>query len=138
MRQRRKGLGGGSVFRTPYVPVPINKTASLGTVNWERRVRDLDSGAEKIVTKRKGTRTTGTYNAKMLPRLAYFRVQHSETFSDLCNAPWIILVSCKKGGKGLRLASDIGHDFNIKVKECFETREEAVAFGKQYVSTWGQ
>ena len=138
MRQRRKGLGGGSVFRTPYVPIPINKTALHGIVNGGERVRDHDSDSNKIVAARKSTKTTGTSNAKQLPPLAYFRVQYSKTFLELCNAPWIILVSCKGDGKGLRLASDVGNDSNIKIKECFETREEAIEFGKQCVSSWGK
>lgn len=72
---------------------------------------------------------------KSLPEIAYFKVQYSQTFEKLCNAPWVIFVSAKDG-KGLRLASDFGHEHDVEIKESFKTRGEAVAAGKSYISKW--
>ena len=45
---------------------------------------------------------------------------------------WAVLVSCKDG-KGLRLVTDVGYEYGMKLKGEFKTREEALAAGKKYL-----
>lgn len=73
-----------------------------------------------------------------LPQIAYFRVQYSDAFDRLCKAPWVLLVSCKEGGKGLRLASDIGHEYGVNIVECYKSKAEAIIAGKNMENTWGK
>ena len=73
-----------------------------------------------------------------LPQIAYFRVQFSDAFDRLCKAPWVLLVSCKEGGKGLRLASDIGHEYGVYIVECYKSKAEAIIAGKNMENTWGK
>ena len=144
MKKGRQGFGGGSIFRTSYIPVPINKTSSLGLnkalsvviVDREQTTKQPTKSVEPRKSVSKKVRSVPKGKVKDLPELAYFKVQYSQTFEKLCNAPWVIFVSAKDG-KGLRLASDFGHDCNVEIKESFKTREEAVAAGKSYISKWG-
>lgn len=73
-----------------------------------------------------------------LPQIAYFRVQYSDAFDRLCKAPWVLLVSCKYDGKGLRLASDVGHEYGVNIDECYKTKAEAIIAGKNMENTWGK
>lgn len=73
-----------------------------------------------------------------LPQIAYFRVQYSDAFDRLCKAPWVLLVSCKEGGKGLRLASDIGHEYGVNIVECYKSKAEAIIAGKKMENAWGK
>ena len=79
----------------------------------------------------------GAINSK-LPQIAYFRVQYSDAFDRLCKAPWVLLVSCKEGGKGLRLASDIGHEYGVNIVECYKSKAEAIIAGKKMENAWGK
>ena len=72
-----------------------------------------------------------------LPEIAYFRVQYSQTFSTFFGNPWILLVSCRDG-KGLRIASDVGHDNDVQRQTAFRTREDAINAGKKFQETWGR
>lgn len=145
-RKMRRGFGGGSVFRSPYVPKPINKLASRGIKDptiretlAEPKVVEPAKVAEPQ-TRRLPTKTSPirTASAKPLPQIAYFRVQYSDAFDRLCKAPWVLLVSCKYDGKGLRLASDVGHEYGVNIDECYKTKAEAIIAGKNMENTWGK
>lgn len=99
---------------------------------------DESSAGGKTIFKDRKKPSTCKAKVTALPELAYFRVQYSNTFAKVCKAPWIILVSCKNDGKGLRLASDVGQEFNMVIKESFKTRPEAIMAGKEYISKWGK
>ena len=77
-------------------------------------------------------------NYSKLPSVAYFRVQSrgaTGTLKDLHDrksGAWAVLVSCKDG-KGLRLVTDVGYEYGMKLKGEFKTREEALAAGKKYL-----
>lgn len=73
-----------------------------------------------------------------LPLIAYFRVQYSSMFDRICKALWVLLVSCKEGGKGLRLASDIGHEYGVNIVECYKSKAEAIIAGKKMENAWGK
>lgn len=90
------------------------------------------------------TRGTATkVNYSELPSVAYFRVQSrgaTGTLKDLHDrkvGAWAVLVSCHDG-KGLRLVSDVGYEYGMKLKGEFKTREEALAAGKKYSERFGK
>ena len=82
-------------------------------------------------------------NYAALPEVAYFRVQSrgaTGTLKDLHDrkvGAWAVLVSCKDG-KGLRLVTDVGYEFGMKLKGEFRTREEAIEAGKKYLEKFGK
>ena len=82
-------------------------------------------------------------NYAVLPEIAYFRVQSrgaTGTLKDLHDrkvGAWALLVSCKDG-KGLRLVTDVGYEYGMKLKGEFKTREEAIAAGKKYLEKFGK
>lgn len=87
--------------------------------------------------------TASKVNYNKLPEVAYFRVQSRGavgTLKDLHDrkvGAWAVLVSCKDG-KGLRLVSDVGYEYGMKIRGEFKTREEAVAAGLKYREKFGK
>ena len=130
-----------NVFHTVYIQKPINKLAGRGVAGRARKRRreeqeELES--DKTCKMPEYPSQIKASSSKSLPRLAYFRVQYSNTFDRICNAPWVLLVSCKGDGKGLRLASDVGHEFGVNIVECYKTRDDAIKAGMDIKKSWGR
>ena len=135
----RRPSGGGSIFRSVFYPIPINKTAVMVSCFIDRNRKSTTAKSKPKTQPKTKTqpRTKDDYFVNF-PRIAYFRIQYSQTYLKTFDMPWIILVSCRGDGKGLRLISDVGYDFGKEIKECFKTREEAIAVGLEMKKKWGR
>ena len=78
MKKGRQGFGGGSIFRTSYIPVPINKTSSLGLnkalsvviVDREQTTKQPTKSVEPRKSVSKEVRSVPKGKVKDLPELA--------------------------------------------------------------------
>lgn len=128
-----------NVFHTVYIQKPINKLAGRGMAGRAReRHLDEEEVIESETTCPKYPTQIKATSLSLFPKLAYFRVQYSNTFDRICDAPWVVLVSCKGDGKGLRLASDVGHEFGVNIVECYKTRDDAIKAGMDMKKSWGR
>jgi hypothetical protein len=128
-----------NVFHTVYIQKPINKLAGRGMAGRARkRHLDEEEVIESETTCPKYPAQIKATSLSLFPKLAYFRAQYSNAFDRICDAPWIVLVSCKGDGKGLRLASDVGHEFGVNIVECYKTRDDAIKAGMDMKKSWGR
>lgn len=130
-----------NVFHTVYIQKPINKLAGRGIAGRARKrhiEEEVESESEPTCKLPKYPSQIKATSLSLFPKLAYFRVQYSNAFDRICNAPWVLLVSCKGDGKGLRLASDVGHEFGVNIVECYKTRDDAIKAGMDMKKSWGR
>ena len=133
--RRSHRLGSWNIFRSVFYPKPVNVLARKVGFSGQNR-----NASERETIEDDASRSClpCKYKPRELPEVAYFRVQYSEAFARSTSGnPWIVLVSCRDG-KGLRLASDVGYEFEMSVQEAFGTREDAIAAGKSFQETWGK
>ena len=158
MKRHHRGFGGGSVFRTPYVPVPVNKTASLGTVkpmqqtchrsvknrHGKNHLEEVDARKEpsalRNIVNNGADNGNDVDNSAMtglleeLPMVKYFRVLKAV---DTASIKYILVVKVH-GMEDVDTPSQFLEARGaLKCRDTFSSEEEARRIGYAIKCCWG-